>query len=92
MKIAIVSTIAVLLSACGSSSQATYPRYESDRELRAERFDACMKLLPIGPTNTKYNDWAEVVSECELAAYRQSLRCVENCPVFKDSPQEASDA
>lgn len=91
MKTALVALIAVLLSACDSTPKPVSPRYESDQKLRAERFDACMKQLPIGPANVKYNDWAEVVSECESAAYWQSRRCVANCPVFKDSPQEASD-
>jgi hypothetical protein len=33
-----------------------------------------MKALPAGPQATKYNDWDEVVGECESVAYYQSLK------------------
>lgn len=45
-----------------------------DQCLRREIFQQCMKALPAGPQATKYNDWDEVVSQCESAAYYQSLR------------------
>ncbi len=37
---------------------------ESDPKARASAFEACMKLLPQGPTTTTYNDWDDVVYEC----------------------------
>jgi hypothetical protein len=52
------------------------PNQSARGELRRQYFVECMKLLPAGPTGTKYNDWAEVVSECDLAASRQSWNVV----------------
>lgn len=43
-----------------------------NQELRAKLFQQCLQLVPKGPDNTKYNDWAEVIGECEDAAYFQS--------------------
>lgn len=49
---------------------------QPDQCLRAELFRACMAALPAGPVATRYNDWDEVVEECESVAYYQSLRSV----------------
>lgn len=67
MRIAIAAIIALAAAGCDDVSIA-------DQCLRAERFDACLKSLPAGPQSTRYNDWSEVVSACESAAYYQSLR------------------
>lgn len=45
-----------------------------DQCMRREIFQQCMKALPVGPKTTMYNDWDEVVKECENVAYYQSLR------------------
>ena len=45
-----------------------------DQCMRREIFQECMKALPAGPKATMYNDWNEVVAECESVAYYQSLR------------------
>lgn len=45
-----------------------------DQCLRREIFQQCMKALPAGPQATKYNDWNEVVGECESVAYYQSRK------------------
>lgn len=47
-------------------------------ELRSKLFQECLKLIPKGPTHTKYNDWSEVVDSCGDQAYYQSLRGCEN--------------
>lgn len=47
--------------------------HEADQQERQRIFKECLSLLPAGPVSTQYNDWAEVVSECEDAAYYQSL-------------------
>ncbi len=62
------------LSACGPSQETKEQSVDTDQCLRVELFERCMKLLPAGPKHTQYNDWDEVVSECETAAYQQSLR------------------
>ena len=36
---------------------------------RNEVFQQCISNLPNGPQVTKYNDWDEVVSQCDGAAY-----------------------
>lgn len=46
----------------------------TDQCLRREIFMQCMKSLPAGPVETKYNDWDEVVAECATVSYYQSLR------------------
>jgi len=47
---------------------------QADQCMRREIFMQCMAALPAGPKATMYNDWDEVVSQCESAAYYQSLR------------------
>ena len=46
----------------------------NDQCLRAKLFEQCLNALPAGPQSTKYNDWDEVVNQCEIAAYRHSFR------------------
>ncbi len=46
----------------------------ADQCLRIELFQQCLKALPAGPQSTQYNDWNEVVAQCQNAAYYQSLR------------------
>jgi hypothetical protein len=45
-----------------------------DQCMRREIFQQCMKALPAGPSATKYNDWDEVVAQCDSVAHYQSLR------------------
>lgn len=73
MKILITLLIALTLTACGD---ATYKPSAPgpDQCLRAELFQSCLKSVPAGPNETKYNDWNEVVRECQYASYYQSLR------------------
>lgn len=74
LKAALIACIILGLTGCGAGPIP--PREEPDRQVMAERFDACMKNLPAGPVATKYNDWDEVVDSCNRAAYFQSLRKV----------------
>lgn len=57
-------------AACSEQTRGPAP----DQCIRAELFKSCLAALPAGPQATKYNDWDEVVSACESAAYFQSLR------------------
>ena len=81
MKI-MLAVICLALAGCGGSSR---PKYALDQALRAERFDACMKALPVGPQSITAagNDWDEVVEACDNAAYYQANICVANCPGAK---------
>jgi len=45
------------------------PAWETDQKLRREIFNECLKNLPAGPDETKYNDWDDVVEECGEQAY-----------------------
>ena len=45
-----------------------------DQCMRREIFMQCMAALPAGPNEVKYNDWSEVVGQCETVAYYQSVR------------------
>jgi hypothetical protein len=45
-----------------------------DQCLRTRLFQQCLTILPKGPTTTTFNDWKDVVSQCESSAYYQSKR------------------
>jgi hypothetical protein len=62
--------IVVLLSGCGAVS----PEMELDQCKRAELFERCLQMAPVGPTHAKYNDWAEVVDECASSAQYHAYR------------------
>ena len=44
-----------------------------NQEIRERLFFQCLERIPKGPEQTKYNDWAEVVSECGTQAYYLSV-------------------
>ena len=46
----------------------------TDQCMRVDLFQSCLQHLPSGPQATHYNDWSEVVKECESAAFWQSQR------------------
>ena len=64
----------LLLIACGRDDKPFIDDRVSNLCLQREIFNECMKLLPAGPTATKYNDWDEVVAECGSQAYYMSQR------------------
>ena len=76
MKAIVATALVAVLTACAPM----YPEYVPDQTLRREIFKECMAALPEGPKSTQYNDWDEVVEECDSVAYRQSQVCVANCP------------
>ena len=90
MKQGVLATLAIAALALSGCGELKYPKYAPDQKLRAELFQACLKALPAGPISTQYNDWDEVVAECSLSAYRQSLYCYENCPPPPDTKKEDS--
>lgn len=65
----VVAFSAALMTGCESRIEA-----KPDQCLRRELFKECMAALPAGPVATKYNDWDEVVQECDSGAYYKSLR------------------
>lgn len=70
MKTLILSLVLVGVVGC----EPMPPKTQSDQCMRAELFKQCMKELPAGPLATHYNDWDEVVAQCDQTAYYQSMR------------------
>lgn len=60
------------IAACDRSMPADLP--VTDQCLRAKLFQECLSAVPKGPDVTTYNDWAEVLAECENHAYYASRR------------------
>lgn len=46
---------------------------EVDQCMRRELFQQCLRLVPQGPKSVGISDWADVVKQCEVASYYQSL-------------------
>lgn len=69
------STIAILallsLTACFDDKPSC--DWQVNQIMRRQIFKDCLSLAQKQPNSTKYNDAAEVVDECESAAYKQSL-------------------
>lgn len=62
-----------LLAGCGPEKTTAI-----DQCLRVTLFTSCMRLLPAGPASAKYNDWDEVVAQCDQTAVYQSIRRIEH--------------
>jgi uncharacterized protein YcfL len=60
----------LLLGGCGKHQND----YVWDQCLRIQLAQQCMVNLPAGPISTHYNDWDEVVYECDRRAESQSRR------------------
>jgi hypothetical protein len=74
----IVLLIAVLtLVGCTPENMG---REQLDQCIRWQLFQQCMAALPAGPVQAKYNDWDEVVSQCESTASRAAYRIPELVP------------
>jgi hypothetical protein len=69
-----ILALAATLTACGEIEI-----WETDQSKRQELFKECMELLPSGPKSTHYNDWAEVVDECNDYARYAAKYCVQKC-------------
>jgi hypothetical protein len=74
-----IALFTLVLVGCGDRPISA-PSYEPDQCLRAQLFHQCLATVPKGPEATRYNDWDEVVSACESAAYHQSLRAIGTVP------------
>lgn len=69
LKLSLVVVSVLVLTGCDAPCIA-----HPDQKIRREIFKECMAALPAGPVATKYNDWDEVVAECDTVAYYQSKR------------------
>ena len=68
MKKTLLAVLVLGLAGCEEVKQA-----KPNQKERQRIFLECLKAIPAGPQSTKYNDWDEVVTACENAAYYQSL-------------------
>ena len=50
------------------------PQPQVDICKQVELFNSCMSKLPAGPRQTHYNDWSEVVYQCNRVANEQATR------------------
>lgn len=74
MKYLIAITLMCLsLTGCYSQPNPNATHVYVDGAKRHEYFQECLKNLPVGPEQTHYNDWDEVVDSCEASAYHQAL-------------------
>ncbi len=72
MKALILAAVTSALAGCAQSSDTrdTRPYDPMARSIyRDQLFNDCMKALPAGPQSTRYNDWAEVVDECDSNSF-----------------------
>lgn len=67
--------VGLLLAGCAPRGE-----WKRDPEVQAKVFSECMASLPKGPEVTRYNDWAEVVEECNDTARDIATRWVEPTP------------
>lgn len=76
-KIMLASLVVFLLSGCTADNNQ--PKYAPNQELRIKLFQECLKLIPEGPKYAKYNDWSEVIEQCDKISRYQSMKCIKNC-------------
>lgn len=74
-KMVIIATAMTLSALCISCSDEMKPD-SPDKCLQREIFNECLKTVPKGPNNVRYNDWSEVVEQCGVQARRMSIRPV----------------
>lgn len=54
------------------------PKWATDNVKYKAEYYQCINNLPIGPESTVYNDWDEVMEECQYIARKLSMYCT-NC-------------
>jgi hypothetical protein len=58
-KIYFITILSLSFIGCFNNDKDYY-----DQDKREELFFECLKNIPKGPDDVKYNDWSEVVKEC----------------------------
>lgn len=66
-----LAACAALVVGCGPCRE-----YKTDKVKKWALFKECLAAVPQGPQKTHYNDWDEVLSECEDIASRQASEYV----------------
>lgn len=76
LKLTIVLFGAVILSGCNKTTEPPPPPLSGP--LRVALVRDCMAHLPAGPVATQYNDWDEVVAQCDNTAWYLMNQCKGN--------------
>lgn len=63
-----IATIVILITLTSCSM----PKFVIDREKQEAIFFKCLEKIPKGPTTVKYNDWDDVVRECNTISVQMS--------------------
>jgi hypothetical protein len=86
MKRCILLLTALVLAGCTEKADGTLTTAKKEDTaqvnqcMKAELFYKCLNTVPAGPSATKYNDWDEVVQQCEYAASHMSYRKYSTIP------------
>jgi len=77
---AILCVIAFGVVFIGGLGYALYkmPAWKTDNVKYKTEYYQCINNLPAGPESTVYNDWDEVMEECQYIARKLSMYCT-NC-------------
>jgi hypothetical protein len=67
----ILAVLALIMAGC--ETPVANP-WVVDECLNREIYRECMALLPKGPDKTVYNDWDDVIDECNDRAYYRSQK------------------
>jgi len=70
--------VMVLLVAVFAFAIYQAPTYKTNLVEYKEEYYKCIDNLPAGPESTVYNDWDEVMEECQWLATKLSTHC-SNC-------------
>lgn len=70
-KLICVALVSIAIVGCKGSANSDMV---IDQCLRIQLAQQCVKDLPASPVETKYNDWDEVINQCDENSMRQSVR------------------
>lgn len=70
--IILIATVLPLAALAACLPEREKRCWVTDQAKRTELFAQCLKLAQVQPQTTHYNDTAEVVNECDDAAYSMS--------------------
>ena len=74
MKLSFFAIVVLMVALTGCVGGPSPPPTQINQCLRTDLFKQCMAELPRGPDHTHYNDWDEVVEECNEVSAQQSYR------------------
>jgi hypothetical protein len=69
----------LLLSGCVPQAGSACIEEDYNQVLRRQLFKECLDSVPEGPSTTTFNDWSEVVNNCDMISARQSIEYINVC-------------